>query len=127
MAIYQDLDFNLNADEYGNVNVLEDKDAIQQSLKNIIFTRIGSRTKFHNPNFGSNLNKLLFEKMNRATELEIEDEIRFSIENFEPRVKIVDIVIDAKYDQYQYDISIIYNIVNLSEADELNVTLDVVN
>jgi phage baseplate assembly protein W len=127
MAIYQDLDFNLNADEYGNVNVLEDKDAIQQSLKNIIFTRIGSRTKFHNPNFGSNINKLLFEKMNRATELEIEDEIRFSIENFEPRVKIVDIVIDAKYDQYQYDISIIYNIVNLSEADELNVTLDVVN
>ena len=63
---------------------LKDNNAITRSLRNIVFTRPGE--KFFNPNFGSRISESLFDNVNGSTALAVRDEIKRSIENYEPRV-----------------------------------------
>ncbi len=62
---------------------LSNTSAIARSIRNIVFTSPGE--KFFNPDFGSRISESLFENVDEVSALAIEDEIRSSIINFEPR------------------------------------------
>ena len=65
---------------------LSDTSAIARSIRNIVFTQPGE--KFFNPDFGSRISESLFENVDEVSALAIEDEIKSSIINFEPRVNL---------------------------------------
>ena len=65
---------------------IKDANAIARSLKNIVFTQPGE--KFFDPDFGSRISESLFENVDEVSALAIEDEIKSSIINFEPRVNL---------------------------------------
>ena len=67
---------------------LSDTSAIARSIRNIVFTSPGE--KFFNPDFGSRISESLFEIVDEVSALSIEDEIKSSIINFEPRVNLLD-------------------------------------
>ena len=67
---------------------LSDTSAIARSIRNIVFTSPGE--KFFNPDFGSRISESLFENVDEVSALAIEDEIKSSIINFEPRVNLLD-------------------------------------
>ena len=67
---------------------LSDSSAIARSIRNIVFTSPGE--KFFNPDFGSRISESLFENVDEVSALAIEDEIKSSIINFEPRVNLLD-------------------------------------
>ena len=67
---------------------LSDTSAIARSIRNIVFTSPGE--KFFNPDFGSRISESLFENVDNVSALAIEDEIKSSIINFEPRVNLLD-------------------------------------
>ena len=67
---------------------LSDTSAIARSIRNIVFTSPGE--KFFNPDFGSRISESLFENVDDVSALAIEDEIKSSIINFEPRVNLLD-------------------------------------
>lgn len=58
----------------------------KSNIKNLLLTRRGER--LGNPNFGSNLLSLVFEPINDDTQNSIEEEIRGSIAEFLPAVKV---------------------------------------
>ena len=66
---------------------LSDSSAIARSIRNIVFTSPGE--KFFNPDFGSRISESLFENVDEVSALAIEDEIKSSIINFEPRVNLL--------------------------------------
>ena len=66
---------------------LSDTSAIARSIRNIVFTSPGE--KFFNPDFGSRISESLFENVDNVSALAIEDEIKSSIINFEPRVNLL--------------------------------------
>ena len=66
---------------------LSDTSAIARSIRNIVFTSPGE--KFFNPDFGSRISESLFENVDDVSALAIEDEIKSSIINFEPRVNLL--------------------------------------
>ena len=88
---------------------LKNENAIARSVKNIVFTIPGE--KFFNENFGSDISDVLFENINDITASAIEDQIRLSIENYEPRVKLVDVTAQPNYDNNQFDAVVIYEII----------------
>ena len=90
---------------------LNDTTAIARSLRNIVFTQPGE--KFFNPDFGSRISESLFENVDEVSALAIEDEIRSSIINFEPRVNLLDTVVVANPDDNEMNVVIQYEVTGI--------------
>jgi phage baseplate assembly protein W len=76
--------------------ILKDADAIRRSVRNIVQTI--PKEKFFNSIFGSDITESLFEFVDFGTASVIEDQIKLSIDNFEPRVDNVQIQVDPDID-----------------------------
>jgi len=88
---------------------LKNENAIARSVRNIVFTLPGE--KFFNENFGSRISKLLFENMDDLTAASIKDEIERSIRNNEPRVRLRSVKTLPNFENNQFDVTIIYDII----------------
>ena len=88
---------------------LKNENAIARSIRNIVFTLPGE--KFFNPSFGSRITESLFENIDDITATIIVDEIRESIENYEPRVDLNNVEAFPDYDNNSFDLVITYTII----------------
>ena len=101
---------------------LKNANAIARSVRNIVMTLPGE--KFFNPSFGSRITESLFENIDNITATIIIDNIRESIENFEPRVDLLDVQAFPNYDNNAFDVTIIYEIIGIEiPAQELQFVL----
>ena len=53
------------------------------------------------------------ENVDEITAVSIEDEIRSSLKNYEPRVELIDVNVDPNFDENQFDVTISYRIVGI--------------
>ena len=90
---------------------LKNTNAIARSLKNIVFTQPGE--KFFNPDFGSRITESLFENVDEVSALAIEDEIKSSIINFEPRVNLSFVNVKPNPDDNEMNVTIEYEITGI--------------
>ena len=90
---------------------LKNSSAIARSLKNIVFTQPGE--KFFQPEFGSRVTESLFDIADGVSALAIRDEIRSSIINYEPRVKLLDVTVIPNPRENEMNVTIEYEIVGL--------------
>ena len=90
---------------------LSDTTAIARSLRNIVFTQPGE--KFFNPDFGSRISESLFENVDEVSALAIEDEIKSSIINFEPRVNLSFVNVKPNPDDNEMNVTIEYEITGI--------------
>jgi len=85
--------------------------AIARSLRNLVLTTPGER--FFNENLGSQVNNLLFESVDDVTALSVRTEIISVIENYEPRVKLLKVSVNANIDSYNMDVRIVYQVIGI--------------
>ena len=90
---------------------LKNEAAIARSIRNIVFTSPGE--KIFNPEFGSEISKVLFENIDEISAISIKHEIETSIRNYEPRVNLEEVDIEPNYDNNQFDVRINYRIVGI--------------
>ena len=90
---------------------LSDTSAIARSIRNIVFTSPGE--KFFNPDFGSRISESLFENVDEVSALAIEDEIKSSIINFEPRVNLSFVNVKPNPDDNEMNVTIEYEITGI--------------
>jgi len=88
---------------------LKNETAIARSIRNIVFTLPGE--KFFNENFGSRVSRSLFENVDEISASIIRDEIRNSINNYEPRVRLIEVQTNPDYDNGSFDVVINYRII----------------
>ena len=88
---------------------LKNANAIARSVRNIVMTIPGER--FFQPNFGSGVNRVLFNNMDEISASILEDEIRNSIRNYEPRVRLRSLKVQANFDNNAFDTVITYDII----------------
>ena len=88
---------------------LKNENAIARALRNIVFTLPGE--KFFNESFGSRISGSLFENIDDITGDVINDEIRNSINKWEPRVDLLDVITLPNPDSNSYEVTITYEIV----------------
>jgi hypothetical protein len=91
--------------------VLKNANAIARSIRNIISTSPGE--KFFDPDFGSNVTKLLFENIDEISAISIRDEIENSINNYEPRVSLISVETTPDYDNNAFDVKLTYRIIGI--------------
>ena len=90
---------------------LSDTSAIARSIRNIVFTSPGE--KFFQPDFGSRISESLFENVDTVSALAIEDEIRSSIINFEPRVNLLNVSVNPNPDDNEMNVVIQYEVTGI--------------
>ena len=88
---------------------LKNANAIARSVRNIVMTIPGER--FFQPNFGSGINRVLFNNMDEISASILEDEIRNSIRNYEPRVRLRSLKVQANFDNNAFDTVVTYDII----------------
>ena len=90
---------------------LKNANAIARSIRNLIMTVPGERP--FNPVLGSQVTNLLFENLDKLTASSIKSEIINTISNFEPRVRLNEVIVKAQPDNYQFDVQIQYYIIGI--------------
>ena len=90
---------------------LKNSSAIARSIRNIVFTQPGE--KFFNPEFGSRVSESLFEIVDQVSTIAIRDEIRSSIINYEPRVKLLDVIVIPNVDDNEMNVTVKYKIIGI--------------
>ena len=88
---------------------LKNANAIARSIRNIVFTVPGE--KFFQEDFGSDVSQSLFENFDDLTATTIRDQIESSVERFEPRVNLREVLVNPDFDENLFDVIIYYDIV----------------
>ena len=91
--------------------VLTNERAVVRSVRNLCETIPTER--FFNSDLGTDIRGSLFENFSRETLETIEDQIRDSIRNFEPRVNNLKIEATSRPDDNTFSVKVIFDIVGL--------------
>lgn len=97
-------------------------DAIKRSVRNLILTNFYDRP--FRSYIGSGALKLLYENMNPITANFLNNAIREVVENYEPRVRVDNVIVDFDYDNNGYNASLFFTILNRNEPVVINLFLE---
>jgi|TARA_R100000458_G_C8278487_1_gene254743 phage baseplate assembly protein W len=90
---FTDFDIDLNKNPFNDdISIVRDRDAIRQSIMNIVLTVPGE--KRFNDDFGVGLRSRLFELWTPLTEKKLQRDIVGAISRLEPRARIDSVVIE---------------------------------
>ena len=95
-----------------DIPVLRNERAITRSVRNLVQTIPGER--FFNPILGSGVRRLLFDFVDVGTAASIEEEILTTISNFETRVTNVQVQVEPRPDQNNFDVTVFFDIIGQS-------------
>jgi hypothetical protein len=119
---YVDLDLTFKKHPVKNDLVLSvDDKAVVRSVRNLILTNHYERP-FH-PEIGSNVRKMLFEPISPLTANYLQREIEDTIRNFEPRVRIQQVLVQTAPDSNAYSAIISFFINNNTAPTTINFVL----
>jgi phage baseplate assembly protein W len=121
--IFSDLDLNFTAHPVtGDITRRFDEDAIKQSVKNLLLTRNYERP-FHSE-IGSPVRQLLFDLPGPMFNIMLQRAVIDVINNFEPRVSIIDVRVDDYSDANEVYVTLEFKIVNTERPLTLDLALE---
>jgi len=103
------LDFENPHPVTNDLPALKNERAIARSVKNIVETI--PTEKFFNPLFGSDVYRSLFDFVDFGTAAIIQDQIKTSLKNFEPRIDNVRVEVDPRPDDNNFEVTVIFDII----------------
>jgi phage baseplate assembly protein W len=104
------MSFQVNPINYDLI-ALKNENAIARSIRNLVLTYPGER--FFNENLGSKVSRSLFENIDEVSASVIKDEIESTINNYEPRVDLIDVIVDPDYDNNNFNVTVNYYIIGI--------------
>ena len=115
-----DLDFTKHAVSK-DVGKRYDEESIKRSVKNLVYTMLYERP-FH-PEVGCMVHSLLFEIATRMTGAMVQRTMEETLNNLEPRIRLLNVIVVPKEDENAYEITIVFNIVSQNDPIELTLML----
>lgn len=94
-----------------DILTLKNEDAIKRSVINLIRTRIGE--KFFNTRIGTSIESSLFELSGQEVAIILKEDVYSLIQNYEPRVKLKDVIVEVPNDTNELNVTLEYDIVGL--------------
>ena len=123
MSRYSDLNLDFVPHPMtGDVTILTDMEALKRSIRNLVFTSKYER-RFR-PELDAGIRRYLFEPMTSITAVRIKNAIENVIKNFEPRVEVISVVVNANESRNAFDISIVFRPKNVNQTTQVNLILE---
>ena len=95
---------------------LKNESAIARSVRNLVLTIQGERP--FQPVLGTGLNNHLFDNMDKLTASAIRSELRTTIENYEPRVEINEIIVEPDFEGNAMHVTLQYFIIGIDVPEQ---------
>ena len=122
-VIFSDIPISFTAHPItGNVKKSINRDAVKNSVRNIILTNHGER--FFKPKFGGNVTSKLFENASKFTEFNTARSIRIALANYEPRAEVIKVKVTANPDTNNLTVSLKFRVINDPEPITLDVLIE---
>ena len=102
-----------------DILALTNEDAIKRSIRNLVETV--NEERFFNPLIGSHLKESLFELPDNTLRSTLKTQIENTIQNFEPRVNLTDVVVNHPNDTNDLEVTVSYDIIG-QEANPQELT-----
>lgn len=119
---YSDLDLRFTPQPATkDVSLSYDDQAVIRSVRNLLLSKPYER--LFQPDIGSEIDSLLFEPITPLTGNLLKDEIVRTINNYEPRVSIASLDVNAYPDQNGYNVSMFFYIGNQTTPTGVNIIL----
>jgi len=96
--------------------LLNNTDAIKRAVQNLVRTRVGE--VFFNDTIGTRITGSLFELATDDLVEPIQTEIETVITNYEPRVDLIEVIVNPDYDNHAFDVVIKYNIIGIDASPQ---------
>jgi len=120
--VYKDIDLTFTPRPSGDIFKKNDAAAVKQAVKNLLLTN--KTEKPFQPNFGANLNDILFNLDTEISEDLLPDLIYQAIETFERRARVLDITTKVVPERNDVFVSITFQVVNSGEVVDLELSLN---
>ena len=121
---YKDLDFAFKQNPNTNdVGIKKNNDAVIQSCLNILRTNHGERPFDYN--FGANLRAYLFENMTNITAANMGTSINNALENYEPRIKVLNTNIQTRAGENDVYITVTGEVLSNNEIVDITTTIEI--
>jgi len=95
--------------------------AVKNAIKNLLLTNFFERP--FNSTLGANLRGLLFEPSDAITKLALENGIRNVLDNHEPRIDNVNVIVQSIQNDTEYRVSVVFNIKATDTVEEVEINL----
>lgn len=118
---YVDIDLSFEPKANGDIYKKQDAAAVKQAIKNLILTN--HLEKPFQPLYGGNITSYFFELAYDETADEIRDDIISAIETYEPRAKVIDVIVDVKPDYNSIAVTIEFKVINTEELITFTTTV----
>jgi phage baseplate assembly protein W len=123
ITIYTDFKKNLEVSPVSqDITLLKDEDAVKEAIQNLILTDRGERLM--QPNLGGNIRAMLFENITPTVLTLIEDQIRTTIELYEPRAELIDVIVTSNIDDNIVKVTIVFYVKNNQQPISVDVFLE---
>ena len=114
---FRDLSASFQTNPLSNdLIALKNESAIARSVRNLVLTGQGERP--FQPVLGTGVSRLLFENIDKLTASAIRSEIRTTIENYEPRVEINEIIVEPDPEGNAMDVTLQYFIIGIDVPEQ---------
>lgn len=123
VTIYSDFKKNLEISPLSqDLTLNKDEDSVKESIKNLILTDRGERLM--QPNLGGNIQAMLFENITPSVIKLIEENVRTTINLYEPRAELQDVTVTSNIDDNAVYIRITFYIKNVEQPIDLDVFIE---
>ena len=104
-----------------DASVVKNDNSIKQSVKNLILTTPGEKP--FQPLIGSRVNDLLFEPLDPFTADSLKEEIINTINQYEPRVQLTNVIVTPVYEGNKLNVTIEYKVFGLPIVETIQFVL----
>ena len=117
MAQIKDISIDFTLNSKGDLSVADDRQALIQSIKNILFTPAGFKagTSHVNSIYGVGTKLYLFAPLNQFSAKSFAGQIYRHITMFEPRIKLETVEVNANIPEKRFDIAIDFTVLKTDE------------
>lgn len=98
------------------------ENAVKESIYNLVMTDRGER--LFQPNIGCDIRGSLFENIDPNTILLLKENIRYTINTYEPRCNLHNVEVEANIDTNDLRVRIVFSVINTSNTSELEIDLN---
>ena len=106
-----------------DISKVTDIQAVKRSIRNLVLTNFYEKP-FH-PEIGCGVRGLLFELMDPLTSYAIAKQIEITVENFEPRARLIGVRANPNLDRNEYEVTLEFYVVNApTELVDLTIFLE---
>ena len=119
---YSDFDFDFEAHpQSGNLILKKDAAAVSQAVRNLVQTNRFER--LFQPEINGKVRRMLFELMTPALAVQLRSHIKDVLQQHEPRITVVDVVVVAKEETNYLTVTITYLVKSTNEFVSTDIIL----